>query len=807
MSLWQDARFGVRTLWKDRTALTLAIVALALGIGSATAIFSVIDNVLLEPFPYRDGQRLVAIQIHDSTSNQPFGREAFSPPEFVDYQAQNHIFDGVIGIYQDRVVWTGPGAPESWLAAYVTGNTFQFLGVAPLLGRAATPQDAKPAAPPVFVMSYKLWQRDFSGDRSLVGKSFTIDGQARTLIGIMPKRFALWGADVWVPTTVNAADTDPNAQFFFLLGRLKPGLTINAAEPSIRVLARHISQQYPKLYPKQFDVRLPTLVDNVVGRFTTTLYTALAAVGLLLLIACANVANLLLAKATAREKEFAIRSSLGAGRWRVVRQLLMESALLALLGAAFGCVVAWLGLKGLMAVLPAFTFPDEALINLNVRVLAATILVALFTALLFGLAPALGLFTSNLTEPLKAGGRGNSGFRRGRLRRILIISEVALSLVLLTGAGLLMRSFLLEMQSDLGMRQPQKLIVSDLSLGKRYKTTEQQARFARELRARLSALPGVASASTALDFPPFGGINTDFNVAGKTHSEKWQGQMGFVDTQFFPTVGVRLLRGRFLSEDDVLNKRKVVVINEALAKKAFPGDDPIGKQIELLKLKELPEPVASPWFEIVGISSNVRNHGVRDDVLPEAYGPISITGVGEYLVYLRALGNPAPLAKELEGTVISLDKSIHPQETETLEVALNKFQYAQPRFALQIFSVFAGIALVLVAIGVYSVVSYTVSQQNREIGIRMALGASRSNVRNLVISGGMQFIAIGIGTGLLAAVFLLRLAKSLIWGVTTYDPITLLAVVSLLGGIGLMACYLPSRRAIRVDPLVSLRDE
>ncbi len=389
----------------------------------------------------------------------------------------------------------------------------------------------------------------------------------------------------------------------------------------------------------------------------------------------------------------------------------------------------------------------------------------------------------------------------------MIVSEVALSLVLLTGAGLLMRSFLLEMQSDLGMRQPQKLVVSDLSLGKRYKTTEQQARFARELRARLSALPGVASASTALDFPPFGGINTDFNVAGKTHSEKWQGQMGFVDTQFFPTVGVRLLRGRFLSEDDVLNKRKVVVINEALAKKAFPGEDPIGKRIELLKLKELPEPVASPWFEIVGISSNVRNHGVRDDVLPEAYGPISITGVGEYLVYLRAVGNPAPLAKELEGTVISLDKSIHPQETETLEVALNKFQYAQPRFALQIFSVFAGIALVLVAIGVYSVVSYTVSQQNREIGIRMALGASRSNVRNLVISGGMQFIAVGIGTGLVAAVLLLRLAKSLIWGVTTYDPITLLTVVSLLAGIGLMACYLPSRRAIRVDPLVSLRDE
>ena len=807
MSLSQDARFGLRTLWKDRTSLTLAIVALALGIGSATAIFSVIDNVLLEPFPYTDGQRLVAVQIHDSTSDQPFGRQMFSPPEFTEYATHAEIFDRTIGVYQDRSVWTGPGAPESWLTAYVTGNTFQFLGVAPLLGRAATPRDAKPGSPPVFVMSYKLWQRSFSGNPSIVGQSFTLDGQARTLVGIMPKRFAWWGADLWVPVTVNAADTDASAQFFFLLGHLKPGLTPKSAAPSMRVLAGHISQQYPKLYPKKFDASLPTLTENVVGKFSSTLYTALGAVGLLLLIACANVANLLLARATAREKEFAIRCSLGAGRWRVVRQLLVESSVLALLGAAFGCLVAWLGLKALVAALPAFTFPDEAMISLNLRVLAATILVAMFTALLFGLAPALGLSTSNLTEPLKAGGRGNTGFRRGRLRKILIVSEVALSLVLLTGAGLLMRSFLLEMQADLGMHQPQKLVVSDLSLGKRYKTTEQQARFARELTSRLAALPGVASAAAGLDFPPFGGMNTEYEIAGKTHSEKWKGQMGFVDTQFFPTVGVRLLRGRFLTQDDVLNKRKVVVINEALARKSFPGEDPIGKRIELLGLQRLPEPVASPWFEIVGIGSNVRNHGVRDDVLPEAYGPISIAGVGEYLIYLRALGNPAPLAKQLESTVISIDKNIHPQETETLEVALEKFQYAQPRFALQIFAVFAGIALVLVAIGVYSVVSYTVSQQNREIGIRMALGASRSNVRNLVISGGMQFIGIGIATGLITAVFLLRLAKSQIWGVTTYDPITLSVVICLLAVIGLIACYLPSRRAIRVDPLVSLRDE
>src|SRR5579875_1269420 len=798
MSLWQDLRFGVRVLWKDRTSLILAIFALALGIGATTAIFSVIDNVLLEPFPYKDSHRFYAIEIHDSTNPQPYGRQEFLPPEFYDYQEQNGVFDGSIGVTQSRVLWTGPSAPESWLAAHVTGNTFDFLGIAPLLGRAATAADAKPNASPVFVMSYKLWQRRFSGDASIIGKPFTLDGKSRTLIGIMPKRFAWWGADLWIPMTVNRADTDPNTPFVFLLGHLKPGLTPASATANLRIVAERLSKVYPKLYPKKFDVRLPTLVDNVVGRFRETLYTALAAVTLLLLIACANVANLLLAKATAREKEFAIRSSLGAGRWRVVRQLLMESVLLALAGAAFGCVFAAAGLKALIAVLPQFTFPDEAAITLNVRVLVATIAVAVLTALVFGLVPALGSFARNLTEPLKAGGRGNSGFRRGRMRNGLIISEVALSLVLLTGAGLLMRSFQLEVKADLGMRS-EKLLVSDLALGKSYVKVDQQARFARELTARLNSLPGVTGVSVDIDFPPFGGINSDFDIAGKTHSEKWKGQLGLVDDQFFQTLGTHLLRGRFINEDDVLNKRKVVVINETLAKKFFPGQDPIGNRIELLRLQQMAD-VPNPWFEIVGISSDVKNHGVRDEVQPEAYGPITIAGVGEYMLYVRAAGNPAPFVKMIDSTIFSLDKSVRPQNTGTLDADLQKYEYAQPRFALQIFSVFAAVALILVGVGVYSVVAYTVSQQNREIGIRMALGASKGNVRNLVISGGMRFILFGVTVGVIAAVSLLRLAKSQIWGVSTYDPVTLIAVAALVGVIGLAACYLPSRRAVRVDP-------
>ncbi len=805
-SLWHDVKFGFRTLLKDRGFLITAVLALGLGIGATTAIFSVIDNVLLEPFPYTDAQRFAAIEIHDSSEPQPYGREAFMQPEFLDYQQQNHIFDRSVGVTQSRVLWTGQGAPESFLGSDVTGNTFEFLGVAPLLGRYATPADAKPGAPPVFVMSYKLWQRRFSGDPGIVGKTFTLDDTPRTLIGIMPKRFAWWGADLWIPTSLNHAETDANAPYFFLLGHLKPGLTLKSAQPNAAILAHRLAKVYPKLYPKKFDVRLQTLTDNVVGKFRDTLYTLLAAVALLLLIACANVANLLLAKATAREKEFAVRSSLGAGRWRIVRQLLVESMLLAFMGAAVGCLFAWGGLKALIAALPKFTFPDEALITLNGRVLAATVLVVFITALLFGLAPALGSFTRNMSESLKAGGRGNSGFRRGRMRNALIVSEVALSLILLAGAGLMMRSFLMERDADLGL-SAEKLVVSDVALGKKYKTTEQQARFLREVTTHLRNLPGVVNASGALDFPPFGGIDTDFELAGKTHSEKWKGQMGFVDAQFFRTVGIRLLRGRFLTEQDINGKRKVVVINAALAKKYFSGEDPVGKQIELLGLQRAPEPIANPWFEIVGVSSDVKNHGVTEAVVPEAYGPVSVEGFGEYIVYLRAAGNPAALARTLEGELLKVDKSVRPQQTMSMEAALDQFEYAKPRFGLEIFSVFAGIGLVLVTVGVYSVVSYTVSQQKREIGIRMALGASAGNVRWLVLSGGMRFILAGVAAGLVIAVLVLRLIQSQVSGVSIHDPLTLAGVVLLLAIVGACACYLPSIRATRVDPLVSLRYE
>lgn len=804
--LWQDLKFGIRTLLKDRGFLLTCVLALALGIGSVSIIFSVIDNVLLEPFPYTGASRLFVIQIHDSGSTEPYGRSAFSQPEFLDYQQQNAIFDGSIGASEDRVLWTGEGPPESFLAASVTGNTFPFLGVGALAGRYSTPADANPGAPPSFVMSYKVWQKRFAGDHGILGKTFILDGTPRTLVGIMPKRFAWMGADIWIPAKADYGEKSALAPYFFLLGHLKPGLTVKSAQANVAVVAQRLAKVYPKQYPKKFDVRLQTLADMVVGTFRTTLFTLLAAVGLLLLIACANVANLLLAKATTREKEFAIRNSVGARRWHIVRQLMVESLLLGLAGAAAGCVFAWAGLKVLVAVLPRFTFPDEAAISLNPRVLVATMLIAVLTSLLFGLAPMLGSFSKNLSEPLKAGGRGNSGFRRGRLRNVLMTGEVALSLLLLAGAGLMMRSFLAQRQADLGFRLDH-LMASDVGLGKKYSTIAQQIRFARELTTQLAAIPGVQSATAAIDFAPFGGISTDFDILGRTHREVWKGQMGFVDAEFFSTIGMRLLRGRLLTKDDVEGKHKVVVINQTLAKKYFATEDPIGKNIKLLGMAQLPEPLANPWFEIVGVASDLRNHGVTEDVMPETYAPITFAGVGEYLVYVRAVGNPAALAKAIDGAVLKLDRSVRPNETQSMEGLLDQYQYAKPRFAVQIFSVFAVVGLILVSVGVYSVVSYAVAQQTREIGIRMALGASSRNVLRYVLMGGMRFIAAGVLVGIVAGLVLMRFMKSQLSGVSPNDPFTFGFVAIVLVLVGLIACYLPSMRATRVDPLVSLQCE
>ncbi len=807
-SIWQDLRFGLRGIRKDPGFTILAVLALALGIGSVTTIFSVIHNVLLNPFPYTDPARVVLIQIHDVASSRPGGRSFFTTPEFLDYQEQTHVFDGVIGGgYEDVLYSTGEGT-EQFSGGYVTPNMFQFLGVPALLGRGITPDDGKPGAPPVFVMSYKLWKKRFNLDPAVLGRTLVLNGTARTLVGVMPPRFTKQGADLWRPLAPVRSDPEAKQRYYLIQAHMKPGVTLREVEADVDVVAHRLAQAYPNDYPKKFSVHIETWLDWLVGRFRKTLYTLTAAVGLLLLISCSNVANLLLARATAREREMAVRSSLGASRWRLIRQLLVESFLLALGGMATGCLLAYGGIKALVALIPDGAIPTEAVIRMNVPVLLFSLDIAAFTALLFGLAPAFQTARRDLTTPLKDSGRGISGgFRRGRLRNALVVGEVALSLVMLAGAGLVMRSFVALAQVDLGLN-PENILVARLPLPReQYKTAAAKQRFFRQLLPRLYALPGVVAATETSTLPPYGGIGTEVDIVGKTHNEKWRGIFQLCSEGYFPTLGLRLLRGRPLSEVEVNDARKVAVVNQTLVQKFFGQEDPIGQRIKLTFLETMPDPIKDPFFEIIGVVADAKNQGIQDPPLPEAFVPYTITGAFERGILVRTSQEPHSMLNTVRREIWSVDRNVAFTLTGSLKDYLMQFSYSEPRFSLILLSVFAGLGLVLVGIGVYSVIAYTVSRQTHEIGIRMALGAGRADVLRMVLGMGARLIGVGTAAGLVASLGVTRLMASQLWGVSPRDPLTLGSVVAVVAVAGLAACYFPARRATRVDPMVALRYE
>ncbi len=805
--LWQDVRFAIRSLRKEHGFLLACVAALGLGIGSTTAIFSVIDNVLLHPFPYKDSQRIYGFRIVETNGKSGEDRNFFSVPEFLDYQQRNRIFTDTMGVWETTSLMGSGDRLEPLDTDTVTDNAFQFLGVPPLLGRGIVPGDGKPGAPRVFVLSYKVWLSRFGLDPNIVGQTYLLNDTPTTLVGIMPKRFAFWGGDIWMPTAVDPAEPGAERRNFVLYGHLKPGLDVRAAEADLGSLANRLSAIYPKSYPAQFNVRMDNLGYIAVGKFRTALLTLLAAVGLLLLIACANVANLLLARATVRQKELALRMTLGAGKWRVVRQLMTESLLLSLAGAAAGFLFAWAALKGLVALIPLYTFPDESIISINREVLLATVGVAILTAFVFGLAPALASVRGDLNDTLRVSARGNTGFRRGRMRHALVAGEVTLSMLLLTGSGLLMRTFFLERQTDLGIRTSHVLITGLALPPARYGTTDSQARFVRELLPRVEALPGVISAAAALDYPPDRGNGTEFDVPGIAHFEHWKG--GFVpcSRQYFQTIGLRLLAGRLPTADDENGKRKVAVINQTMARKYFGRQDPIGQPLIISALTNAPEPIANPRFEVIGVVSDMKNQGIREAATPEAFIPYSVAAYGQEVILVHTAGDPMALDRSLTSEILRLDRSVIPQQTMTLDNRLDIGQYAQPRFGLVLFSIFAGIGLVLVTIGVYSVVSWTVSQQRHEIGIRMALGATASDVRSMVLTSTLRFVLMGIAAGIVLAWVVGRILASQLWGVSGYDPLTLAGVIAVLIVVGLAAAYVPSLRATRVDPAVCLRWE
>jgi putative ABC transport system permease protein len=788
------------------------MVTLALGIGASTAIFSVIDNVLLDPFPYEDSSRYVVLEIHDTDQSGSGYKGGFTGPELLTYMTQNHVFDRAIANDYTDVLYSRGEGTEQYRGGLISPGTFEFFGMPALLGRVLRPADYLPNAPPTFVLRYKTWKAHFSGEPDIIGKTFVLNGTARTLVGIMPPRFAWGDSDLWIPQTPsNAIETGDAHDFrkhWYLLGHLKRGVTIQRAEADFEVIARNVAKQYPDEYPRHFKVKVETLADQVVGDFRSTLFIVMAAVGLLLLIACGNVANLLMARATTRQKDFGIRAALGASRWRLARQLLVESLALALGGAALGGLLAWSLLKALIALTPPDIIPAEAEIHMNSPVLMFALGVAALTALIFGLAPALQATRRDVHDSLRDSGKGTGGGRgSNRMRNIVVVGEVALSLTLLVAAGLLMRSFIALHQVHMGLR-PDHILTARLPLpADRYRTATQVTGFFRPLLTRLKALPGIVDATETSTLPPYGGIPTQIEIVGKTHSEAWRALFQLCSEGYFNVLRIELLQGRLLTEADVAGARKLAVINQTLARKYFGEENSIGQQIRLNNLENFPDPVKDPWFEVIGVVADVKNRGLQEPIQPEVWVPYNVTASTARGVLIRTAGEPLAMLPVVQQEIWNTDKGVAVTMTGSLEGFINSFSYAPPRFGFALITVFATIGMILVTIGVYSVVAYSTARRTHEIGIRMALGAASGEVRGLVIRAGLKLILLGIVIGLTASLAISRVLASELWGVSARDPLTLVVVPILLLVIGLLACWIPARRATRVSPVVALRYE
>ncbi len=812
--LWRDLRFGLRSLNKDRRFALLAILALALGIGATTVIFSAIDSIVLEPFIYPHAEELTNFYVHDSTLPADRGGSGFSVPELMDVSEQNHVFKCIISSSFQDVLYTEREGTQLFDGFWVSPNAFECFGVKPLLGRSITSADGDPGAPPVFVMSYRLWAKQFNKDPAIVGTSLTLNDRPVTLVGIMPPRF-LWGnRDIWMPfpwshANVNIGGATGNQPLRTGgLARLKPGVTLQAAAADLDVIVQGLSKIYPKDFPKRFNVVTRNYTDSVVGEFRTMLYILMAAVAFLLLIACCNVANLLLARATVREREIAIRASMGATRSRLIRQLLVESFLLAAAGCVAGFLLAYFGLKGIVAAIPPETIPVTAVVSMKPLALWFALGITILTTLLCGLAPAIHAVHGDLYPRLSGTGRGTGGgFRHGKLRAGLVIFEVALSILLLIGAGLMMRSLFAIEHVDLGF-DTSNILVARLAFPKgRYDTAQEKKLFFQQILQRIAALPGVTAATETSYLPPYGGISGEVTVPGKTHSDRWNALSELVSEDCFRTIGLRLLRGRLLSQDDVDSARLVAVVNQTLARKFFKDEDPIGQTIKFNTFDSVPDAPHDAYFEIIGITADAKNQGLHDPPMPEAFVPYTITGGFFRGIMVKTAVDPLSLLPSVRREIWAVDSGVPLTFTGTLEGYLKEFSYAAPQFGLVTLGIFAGIGLVLVVIGVFSVMAYSVSLETHDIGIRMALGAQQDNILRMVLKKGLRLIAAGIVVGLLASFGLTRLIASQIWGVSPTDPLTFAAVVAAIVLVGLAACLLPARRATQVDPLVALRYE
>jgi putative ABC transport system permease protein len=802
--LIQDFRYGLRQLRRNPGFTVVVILTLALGIGATTAIFSVVYGAVLNPFPYTDSHRMAVVISHDEGGPGSVHFAAVSPAEFLDYREQNHVFDWVIGGTGDGVIVTGTGLPQWMDVARVTGNFFQSVGGKPVVGRTITPADCKPGAPPVVVLSYKTWVGKFNRYPKVVGRTLILDRQPTTIVGVMPPRFVPFAGEAFLPEILSPADTSSRRNSLFVIGHLKPGVTFQQANADIVMLARRFARTYPKDHPKEVSFTAEPYVRAVFNaRDRSTILVLFGGVGLLLMIACVNVANLLLARVSTRQHEIAIRSALGASRARLVRQFLLESLLLAAGGSVLGSLLAWSGLGALVALIPDWYIPSEAVIQINFTVLLFTAGVAVTSTLLFGLVPALIAARKDLQIALSVSGH-TTGQNPSRhwLRNPLVASEVALSLVLLTSAGLLFRNFWMLRHVRLGYNTSNILRVFIGLPEDRYKTAEQKSQFYLEALRRLRTLPGTVSVT--LGWPNLERARfAQVQVSGQSGTGTQEVWFRVVGDQFFKTVGIPLLSGRTISDEDLVQRRHVAVVNRAFVNEYFAGANPLGQQVKV-KLPVRFPPIKSDGFEIVGVVANTTHFQFPDPVLrPQVFLPFTVPGASWNQADIRTAGNPAALTNAVQKLFAGLDKDL-PVEVGPIRLS---DQMVEPRFITWMLVGFALMGIALVSIGVYGVLSYSVSRRTQEIGVRIALGAEASDVHRMVLMWGLRWLAIGIGIGVAASVAVEKVLQNRIWGLKTADPLTFIAVSLILVIVALVACYIPARRAAKVDPMVALRYE
>jgi putative ABC transport system permease protein len=800
-TLWQDARYGLRMLLKKPGFTLTAVITLALGIGATSTIFSFVNGILLRPLPYQDSDRLVLLdEIAAKRGNASMG---VSPPNFLDWREQNRVFTSVAAYETNSYSLTGSGEPEPVSLANISYDTFEILGVVPILGRTFTAEEDRPGNDLVVILGHGLWERRFGAKPEVIGQKITLNNSPRTVIGVMPPDFKFPEvADLWIPLAIDTREWTRNDHGWSAIARLKPGVTLEQARSDMTAVARRIEEQNPVTNEGMGVVLIP-LREGLAGDYRNSLLILMGVVGLVLLIACANVANLLLARASARAKEVAIRTALGAGRWRVFRQLLTESVVLGLMGGALGCGLAFWGIDLLLAAIP-IDLPFWMKFDLDGRVLGFTAGVTLLTGLVFGAAPALQASKIDLNESLKEGARSASGAGRHRMLRSLVVAEVALSLILLIGAGLMMRSFMRLQHTDPGLNSENLLTLRvDLPSAK-YDTPEKRHTFHKELVERIGALPGVQAAGAVSRLPLTGG-NWGRSLTVEGFPILPVGQAPSVNhcvvtPNYFRAMGIPILMGRDFTNADARDSMKITIIDERLAREYWPNENPLGKRVRFG-----PPESNEPWHTIVGVVGAVKHESLNLTRRKTVYLPHSQISLDDMALAVRA-ANSENLAPAIRGQVKAIDPDQPINDMRTMIEVISRSVW-QPRLYAILFGVFAAVALALASIGIYGVMAYSVSERTREIGIRVALGAQRRDVLKLVVARGMTLTLIGAGIGLGAALALTRLMQTLLFEVSATDPLTFVTLAVLLSVVAFVACYLPAGRATKVDPMIALRCE